>query len=371
MLTWIETNSHAISYNLKQCKKLLSPGTLLMPVIKRNAYGHGFLETARIVGESEIVDRICVASLDEAITLLKHGIKKPIIILSFYELDSPDIALAIQNNVAFPVYDKKQVSALDTCAKRLKKTALIHVKIDTGTSRLGILPHEAVGFATYIKKFQHLNWEGLWSHFSSSENDPMETARQKNIFDQVVADLRKTGNEPPLKHFACTASTILHPETHYNAVRVGLGTYGLYPSTVCQKKIRLKPALAWYTRLIQIKNIPAGTSISYGKTYTTKRPTVLGILPVGYYDGYDRKLSSKAHVLVKGERCPVLGRICMNLTMIDLTDVRKKIKPGDPVTLIGGSTKSFISADELAEHCSTINYEIVDRLNPLIPRIVT
>ncbi len=370
MLTWIETNSRAITYNLKQFKKTLGPGVLLMPVIKRNAYGHGFLETAHIVGESAIVDRICVASLDEAVSLLKHGIKKPIVILSFYELDSPDILLAIRNNVAFPVYDKKQISTLDRYAKSLKKTAIVHVKIDTGTSRLGILPHEAVNFATYIKKFSHIKWEGLWSHFSSSENDPMETARQKTIFDQVVSDLKQAGSEPPLKHFACTASTILYPDTHYNAVRVGLGTYGLYPSLACQKKITLKPALAWHTRLIQVKNIPAGTSISYGKTFTTKRPTVLGILPIGYYDGYDRKLSSKAHVLVKGKRCAVLGRICMNLTMIDLTDLNTPVKPGEQVTLIGNSKKATISADELAENSTTINYEIVDRLNPLIPRII-
>ena len=371
MLTWVEIDFQAIHHNLKQFRKLIGPDILLMPVIKRNAYGHGFLEAARIVGDSPLVDRVCVAGLDEAITLLKNGFKKPIIILSFYELESPDISLAIKKGVAFPIYTKEQVTSLNTLASALGKRAIVHLKIDTGTSRLGILPDEAVRFGQFLKQQKNLNWEGLWSHFSSSEEDSIETNRQIKLFNQVIANLKKEGIDPPIKHMACTASTILHPDSRHQAVRVGLGTYGLYPSAACQTKIKLRPALSWHTKLIQIKDIPAATAISYGRTHKVKRPTRLGVLPIGYYDGYDRRFSSTAEVLVKGHACHVLGRICMNLTMIDLTDVPGSIKVGERATLIGQQGKNSVTADNLADWSKTINYEIVDRINPLLPRIVT
>ena len=173
-----------------------------------------------------------------------------------------------------------------------------------------------------------------------------------------------------LWHSSCSAATLLHPEARSNAVRVGIGLYGLYPSVQAKRVLNLKPVLSWYTRLIQIKMIPAGTKIGYDSTYTTKRVTRLGIIPVGYYDGFDRRFSNRGIVLVQGRKCSVLGRICMNVTMIDLTDVQGPLKTGDTVVLIGQSKKESITADQLAEMSGTIHYEVVNRINPLLPRIV-
>ncbi len=371
MLTWIEVNAAAIRHNLRQFRKKIGPHVLLMPVIKRNAYGHGFLEVASIVAAEPVVDRVCVASLEEAAVLLRNGFKKPIIILSFYELSSKECLLAIKRGVAFPVYSLEQAKKLNQLAKTVRTKAVLHLKIDTGTSRLGVLPSEATTLARYITKQRYLTLEGLWSHFSSSEHNHTETKRQEKIFNSVISELRQQGIEPPLKHISCSASTILYPSTHFNAVRIGLSTYGLYPSESCRPNIALKAALSWHTKLIQIKKIPTGTAVSYGMTYKVTRPTILGVLPIGYSDGYDRSLSSRATVLVHGRRCRVLGRICMNLTMIDLTDLSYIPQTGEKVTLLGGTGPNTITADELASLAGTINYEIIDRLNPLIPRRVT
>lgn len=370
MLTWVEINSKAIRHNIKQFRKLVGPDVLLMPVIKANAYGHGFLNVAKICQQNREVDRICVANLDEAVNLIKNNILKPIIILSFFELnDRRNLSLAIKNNVVFPIYDIKSAKILQRLGKKMNKKIKAHVKIDTGTSRVGILPDIALTFVEQISKFKNIEIEGLYSHFASSEEDAALTRQQFNIFKKVLLGLKKKGINPPIKHMACSAASILHKFTHGNAVRLGLSLYGLYPSSRSQKFADLKPALSWYTKIIQIKKIRIGVNVGYGGTFKTSRPTTLAIIPVGYWDGYDRRLSNRAFVLINKKRCPIVGRICMNLSMIDITHVKTKV--GDRVTLIGGKNKTKISADELANWAGTINYEIVDRINPLLPRITT
>jgi len=370
MLTWLEINSKVIKRNLKQLRRLIGPKVMLMPVIKANAYGHGFLEVAKICNQSGEVDRVCVVNLDEALTLIKNKLaKKPIMILSFYELDKKKISIAVKHGIIFPVYDVAQANFLYRVGERMDKKVKIHVKIDTGATRIGILPTQAINFIIKTSKLKNLNIEGIFSHFASSETDPVYTKKQLKLFNDILLKLEKNKIFIPIRHMACSASSTLFKTSHFNAVRLGTAMYGLYSSPKMIPHLKIKPALSWYSTIIQIKILPSDTKIGYGGTYTTKKPTKLAIIPVGYYDGYDIRLSNHSQVIIRGKKCPVRGRICMNLFMADVTAL-KNIKTGDRVTIIGQENKNSVSADDLAKIENTINYEIVDRINPLLPRVV-
>ena len=367
MLTWLEIDARAIRYNLRQFKKLAGRNVLLMPVIKANAYGHGFLNVAKICEQSPDADRICVVNLQEALTMIKNKItKKPIIILSFFDHNEKELAVAAKNNVIFPLYNLADAKILNKAGDKAKKTVKVHLKVDTGASRLGILPNEALTFVKQIKKFPRLEVEGLWSHFASSEDNFSYTKTQHETLKLVDANLKKYGFVIPLKHIACSAAITAYKFTHEDALRLGLSLYGLYPNKN-RGITKLKPALSWYTTVIQVKTVPAGVKIGYGGTYATNRPTKIAVLPIGYFDGYDRRLSNRGSVLIKGERCPILGRICMNICMVDVTNL--PVKAGDKATVVGREKNNCVSLDDLAEWCGTINYEISSRINPLLPRI--
>ncbi len=369
MLTWIEISSQKIKHNLQTLRRLVGPEVRLMPVLKSNAYGHGLIEVAKICEESGLVDVICVVNLDEAHALLKNKIRTPIFILSFYENDPKKLALAVQKKVIFSVYNKKQLAWLNTAGESVGKKVQIHLKFDTGTTRVGIFPHQLNSFYNQIKKYKFLELIGVFSHLASSEEDKKRTLEQGRLFTEVARTLEECHGRPLIKHLASSAASILYPELRFNAVRTGLATYGLYPSEECCNKIKLKPALAWNTRLIEVKQVAKGTKISYGGTFTASHPMKIGVLPVGYNDGFDRGFSSNGEVVVKSKLCPVVGRVCMNLTMVDLTEI-KNPKIGDLVTLIGHSTKNSITAENLAKRLGTINYEVIDRINPTLPRII-
>jgi len=367
MFTWLEIDSGAIRHNLKQFRELIGPKVWLMPVVKANAYGHGMIGVAKICDQADEVDRICVVSLQEALELLDNGIKKPLFILSFFELDNPDnLKKAVMGGVIFTLYSLEQANVLNQIGKELNKRVKIHLKIDTGTGRTGILPHEALKFVKEIKSRENLKLEALWSHFASSEEDPVYTRKQFKTLKEVT-EILKTEGLSVLNHIACSAAIAANPYSQGDAVRLGLSLYGLYPSEQVRNKINLKPALSWFTKIIQIKEVPEGVKIGYGGTWTTRRTTKLAILPIGYYDGYDRRFSNQAKVLIRGIKCPVVGRICMNLTMIDATGVGQA-RAGDKVILIGEENGETVTADDLASFTGTINYEIVDWINPLLPR---
>ena len=358
----------AISHNIHAFRHLVGDRVLLMPVIKSNAYGHGMLEVARLCDKNKEVNRLCVVNMEEALELIAAGIRKPLVILSIYELDKIKIAAAIKKRVAFPLYTFEQAKILNAVGERVGKKAIVHLKIDVGTSRIGIRTEALAEFIKKIKKYIHLHIEGIFSHFASSEENGEYTKEQYKLFEQGIAILKKEGIVPPLQHIACSAAATLHHYSFCNAIRFGISLYGLHPSATTKKTLSLKPALSWHSTIIQVKNVPTGAKVSYGGTHITKRPTKLAIIPVGYWDGYDRGFSNKAKVIVKGKRCPILGRVCMNMSMIDVTEV-KNPKAGDRVTLLGKNGKAEITADELAAHIGTINYEVVTRVNPLIPRV--
>ncbi|PIT88790.1 MAG: alanine racemase [Candidatus Magasanikbacteria bacterium CG10_big_fil_rev_8_21_14_0_10_36_32] len=368
MLTWIEVSQKAIKHNLQQFRKLIGPDCLLMPVIKANAYGHGFFDVAKICDKATEVDKICVVNDDEAVSLVELGIKKPIVILTFYETDNPKKGLILaKKGVIFPLFTLKQAIFLNKIGERASKKIKVHIKVDTGASRVGLLPEEFIPFLKKIKKFSNLKIDGLFSHFAASEEDRVFTEYQMKRFETMVGEAEQQGFKFPLKHFACSAASVLYAKSHLNAIRLGLSLYGLYPDELSKKKIKLQPALSWHTKIIQVRTVPAWSKIGYGGSYTTKKTTKLATLPIGYWDGYDRNLSNNAFVLINGIRCPIRGRICMNICMADVSAV-KNVKVGDKATLIGRQGKKEITADELAKWAGTINYEIVDRINPLLIR---
>ncbi|HTL39508.1 MAG TPA: alanine racemase [Methylomirabilota bacterium] len=365
MSSQVLISKSALVHNLRAYRRAIGD-TKVMSVIKSNAYGHGILEVAKAI-EKE-TDWFGTASGMEALDLRKAGIKKPILVLSFY--DPEQIADLVKKNVSLVVYDLKQARLISAAGKHLGKIANVHLKIDTGTSRLGIFQKEVAKFINEIITLKNIKIEGVFSHFAASEEDLEFTEIQNNLFNQVVEELEWRGINP-VTHIACTAAGIRASKSRHSMVRLGIGLYGLWPSEKTREtaNFALKPALQWVTSVIQVKTLPKGTFVGYGKSFQTTRPTQLAILPVGYFDGFDRKLSNVGEVIIAGIRCKVLGRVCMNLIMVDATSA-KNVKVGDKAVLIGKMGKEEITADELAEKIGTINYEVVTRINPLIPRVV-
>ncbi len=372
---WVEINRQAFFHNVQEFKNRLGQAGLLA-VVKANAYGHGLLEIAGLAAECGI-DWFGVHSLEEGLRLRQQGFNQKILILGYLPLSGAEEA--VRNELRSTVYNLETLKALAAAARKQNKPALIHLKIETGTNRQGIALNKLGGFLSLIKKNPELVLEGVSSHFANIEDttDDYYPRYQLENFKQVVEFLESNGFKVPLRHMSCSAAAILFPETYFNLARVGIGLYGLWPSketlVSCrlrgQSPLRLKPVLSWRARVAQIKTVPRGAYIGYGCTYRTTRPTRLAIIPVGYYDGYDRGLSNSAYVLVKGKRAQVRGRVCMDFIMVDITDI-PGVKLEDPVTLIGAEGREKITADQLASLAGTINYEMVTRINPLIPRFI-
>ncbi|MFN3301712.1 MAG: alanine racemase [Patescibacteria group bacterium] len=370
MLTWLEISKSALIDNIKEFRKIISPKVKLMAVVKSNAYGHGLIGVAKIV--EKFIDYFGVASLDEALELKKNGLKKPILILTYWEINKIQ---KIDDKIEFTVYTYPQAKILSKLSQKIRKNIKIHLKIDTGTSRIGILPEEGLSFALKCLKLPGLIIKGVFTHFAKSEAYNQDyTLLQAQKLSKVGEILAKNGVKYGLLHASCTASTIVNPATHFDMVRLGIGLYGLWPSQETKKLsqklgryLNLRPALTWKTKVIQVKELPAGTPIGYDCTYYLKKKSKIAVLPVGYWDGYDRKLSNCGEVLIRGRRAPIRGRICMNLMMVEVTKI-PNVKIGDEVVLIGKQGKEEITAEEIAEKIKSINYEVVTRINLLLPR---
>lgn len=380
--SWVEINTQNLKHNLGQFRKILTPGTYppklqrrrakLGAVVKSNAYGHGMLLVASAIQRQ--VDWFCVVNLDEALELRKNGIKKPILVLSYY---FDNLELAIKNNISLVVYSLDQAKKISAAAKKIHKTGKIHFKLDTGTSRLGVREGEALKIIKEIKKYRNIKIEGIFSHFAASEENQKFTELQLKRFNEFIDSVEtRLGASISIKHFACSAAALVRPDSHFNMIRLGISLYGLWPSAQAKKitlkkypKFNLRPALTWKTQIIQIKNLPAKTCVGYGCAYKTSRPTKIAVISVGYNEGYDRHLSNKGEVLIGGVKCPIRGRVCMNLTIVDITKA-KNVKVGDEVVLIGRQGKQEITAEDLADIIGTINYEVVTRINPLLKRIM-
>ncbi|QUI22888.1 alanine racemase [Vallitalea pronyensis] len=358
----------ALIHNVKACRKRLSEGSILMPVVKADGYGHGAIPISKVLVENGI-KRLAVATLEEAISLRKHNIDVPILILGY----TPDNMAhkVITYDLIQTVYKYSMAENLSKAAEQYKKKANIHLKLDTGMGRIGFIPHdESIDTISRIFDLPHLRIEGIYTHFSKAdEADKTFTYNQLDQFDQFVKKLEDKGCFIPIKHTANSAGIIDIDEAHKDIVRLGISLYGFYPSMDVQKnKVDLQPVLSLISHIIHIKEVEAGTYIGYGGTYRTKGKAKIATIPVGYGDGYDRLLSSKGSVLIGGEYAPIVGRVCMDQFMVDVTHI-EGVKDLDEVVLIGKQGKNHITADDIARIKGTINYEVVCQLGKRIPRV--
>ncbi|HAP93229.1 MAG TPA: alanine racemase [Desulfotomaculum sp.] len=365
---WAEIDLKAIVRNMQEIRRLVSPRAGIMAVVKANAYGHGAVEVAQ-AALANGAGRLAVATIAEGKELRAAGINVPILLLGYTPYSQ--FAEVVDLSLAQAVYTLEMAAVLDAAAARLGKRATVHIKIDTGMGRLGLQCGEvATKEALQIARLPHLNVEGIFTHFATADSRDKSYARlQFNLFVSFLDGLRKAGLEIPLQHCANSAALIDLPQTHLNLVRPGIIIYGLYPSDEVQRSlISLQPAMTFKTRVAQVKNVPANCKISYGAIYRTPRPTVIATLPVGYADGYNRLLSSKGKVLIHGQRAEVVGRVCMDLCMVDAGYI-DGVCPGDEVVLFGRQGEGVLPVEEVAEAIGTINYEVVCMVNSRAPRV--
>lgn len=365
----IELDPAALQHNVEGFLKLVAPAVVI-PVIKSNAYGHGIRLISEFLEAHAGVSAMAVVSLKEALTLRAWGIKKRLLVLGFFQTcTDQELALVPELDIELPLYALAD-------AKRLERISTphpfrVHVKLDSGTRRIGLKEKELTTLIHIVQASRRLTLAGVFTHFAESESaDQTFTNAQLTRFRRFVSRLRL--QRDVLIHSACTAALLSQPGSRGNAVRLGLGLYGLWPSpasmTFAPPDFWLQPVLTWKTSILQVKSVTAGSSIGYDRTYIMRRSSRIAVLPVGYFDGLDRGLSNRGEVLIHGQPCPIRGRVCMNLTMVDVTDLKTHPQPGDEVVLLGRQEAAVISADEMAELAKTIAYEVVTRLNPLIPR---
>lgn len=367
---WAEIDLAAIAHNIQELRRATDPKAKLMAVVKANAYGHGAVPVSQVVLQRG-ADYLGVAILEEARQLREAGINDPILILGYTPAEQAGDLVNL--NITQTIYNYDTAVAISQAAVKQGKIAKVHIKIDTGMGRIGFTsadartPHEILKIAG----LPGLEIEGMFTHFAVAEAPDKEyTYWQYKQFMDLDMRLQQLGLHVPVKHAANTAAIIELPDIHLDMVRAGISVYGLDPShAVKRENITLKPALSLKTRIAHVKTVPAGVSISYGRTFTTARESVIATIPVGYADGYTRLLSNKTSVLAQGRRVPQIGTICMDQFMIDATDLAETVKPGDEVVLIGRQKDQEITADELAGLIGTINYEIVCMISDRVPRV--
>jgi alanine racemase len=362
---WVEVDLDGISHNVQAIKQQLSPATALMVVVKANGYGHGAVPVAKAALHHG-AEWLGVAIVEEGINLRQAGITAPILILGA----SPEwqASLVIENDLRATVCTWESAKALSDAAKRRGVTAHVHVKLDTGMGRLGILPAQAIEFITRLKALPNLEVEGVFSHFATAD-DPDETYANKqfHVFQKVLHKLEAAGISIPIKHMANTAAAFALPNTQLSLVRSGIAVYGLKAVPNGPHSLHLVPALELKAAASYVHRVPADTGISYGVEYITAKDTNIVTLPVGYADGYSRLLSGKGEVLLQGKRYPIVGNICMDQCMVDVSDAQIAI--GEEAVLLGKQGDEEISADELGAKMGTIHYEIICMIGGRVPRV--
>ena len=361
MIGSVKISTGALRRNAQTLRELVAPAQAAF-VVKANGYGHGLIETARAVEPA--ADALCVYAVDEALALRAAGILVPIIVLGPIPVESLDAAAS--HDLQITLWDAgAYLDTVANAARRRGTTIRVHAKIDTGVKRLGMEPSLAPKAIEKIARTPGIEVAGVFSHLASAEElDSAFTVTQLETLNSVANAVRYPNGARPVRHIAASAAAMLWPQTRLELVRFGIALYGLWPSkqtrAAMPHDIRLEPALSFESRIVAVRKIEAGTAVGYGGTFRAARPTRIGVVPLGYADGIPRALSNRGAFIVAGRRCPIAGRVCMNMTMIDLgtTDAR----PGDRVVLIGTSGDASVSADDWAGWADTINYEIVTRL---------
>lgn len=364
---YAEINLDNFRHNIREVKRVVNEKKLI-GVIKADAYGHGALEISRVLKE-EGVDYLAVAFINEALELRKYGYEKPILILGY---TSPNfVGEVVENDITQTVFSYDMAKMISIEAKKRNKIAKIHIKLDTGMGRVGfVFNDDAVDEIINISKLDNLYLEGIFTHFASAdEKDKSFTIDQAEKFDYIINKLKQRGIEFEIKHAANSAAIIDLPNTYYDAVRPGIMLYGYYPSDeVDKKKVTLKPVMSLKASVVNIKEVPVNTPISYGRKFYTKRTSKIATLPFGYADGFTRLLFGKASVIVNGKFAPVVGRICMDQCMVDITDCGD-VNVGDEVIVMGEKNGIRNTADDIAKILGTISYEILCGVSKRVPRV--
>ncbi len=364
--TYAEVNLEAIRHNIREVRRKLRPETGIMAVVKADAYGHGAVPVARTL--EPLVDAYGVAMIEEALELREAGIDKEILILGYTGHEwFPEL---IKYDISQTVYNWEMAEELDRAAAQSGGRAKVHIKLDTGMSRLGFAPvDESVGVVKRIHGLPHIDIRGLFSHFARADEGSTLPAREPfRRYMEFAEKLEAEGIDIPTKHIANSAAIMSLPEAGLDMVRAGIITYGLYPSEDVPKgELSLIPAMQWKSRISQIREIGAGTSVSYGGTFTASRPMRIATVPVGYADGMKRALSGRGRVLVRGKSAPILGRVCMDQFMIDISGIPDSV-PGDVVTIFGRDGEEQISVEEIAGLSHSFNYEFVCGVAGRVPR---
>jgi alanine racemase len=372
-LVWVELDEGSPDHNLDQIRKSSGFRGIHCAVVKSNAYGHGVKEMVPLLSRAQW---LAVNSLDEGLELRLNGESRPVLVLGHVPLSR--LAEARDRELRFIVCNSETLDAIRKLPPS-DKTINLHIKVETGTWRQGVLPEDVPAMAEEIAGIHGVVLDGIYTHFANIEDtlNHRYAEMQLSRFQDVLRILKQRGLMPPVVHTACTAAALLFPATHFSMIRTGIGLYGLWPSNETKLSAEssefgvpdFRPVLSWKTRIVQIKQVPAGSDIGYGGTYRTTRESRIAVLPVGYADGYRRSIGNTGWVLVSGQRAPVVGRVCMNLCMVDVTDL-STVRLEDEVVLLGRSGSEEISAELMGRWTGTINYEVVTGISPLLPRIV-
>lgn len=367
MRAYAEIDLKAIGHNINEVRKNVGKNVMICAVIKADAYGHGAVAVGRYLENA--VEYFAVATVEEAIELREAGIKLPILILSYTSPRQYDDV--VKYDITQTIYSYETAKLLDETAKMLDKTVKVHVAIDTGMTRIGfVMTEESIDNIEKISKLDNIKLEGMFTHFSCADMyDKTYSQKQMDRYDWVCEQLDKRGVQIPIKHM-CNSAGIMEFDSHrFQMVRSGIITYGLYPSEEVNKSaLNLIPAMSFKSHVINVKNVEAGHGVSYGATYVTKSPTKIATVSVGYADGYPRTLSNKGRVLIHGQFAPVIGRVCMDQIMVDVTEI-DNVKIEDTVTIVGRDGDNEIPVEEPANAAGSFNYEFVCGLTKRVTRV--
>lgn len=366
--TRAEINLDKIEHNLNEFRRLLGPDVQIMAVVKADAYGHGAVEVARAALRAG-ASSLGVAFIDEGAALRQSGIKAPILLLGY--TDPADTPALIEYRLTPALFDLETARLFSRNFSEQGKCWPVHLKIDTGMGRIGISPAESVEFMDTLSRLPGLKLEGVFTHLSSADEEEggAYTTGQLRLFEGVMAAARKRGIYPAVYHAANSAAAMIYPQSRYNMVRIGISLYGCYPSPWLQQRavVKLQPAMLLKSKIVYLKEVPPQTPLGYGRTYHTTRKSTIATVPTGYADGYHRSLSNRGEVLVRGRRAPVVGRICMDQMMIDVSHIEGAAL-GDEVVLYGSQGPERIDVEEVASLLGTINYEVLCNVGKRVPR---
>ena len=368
--TWLEINISALKNNVRELRRRIGPDRLLYAVVKANAYGHG----ADIIAPAALeagADRLAVAALNEAVSLRQVCLDAPILVLGYTPPD--DVETLLEHSLTATVYDRRTALAYAEVAARQGRKLTVHLKVDTGMHRLGVDHVAAFELCAQIDGEENLQVEGIYTHFSTASQADQSYAREQlRRFTTLLDRLADAGCRPPVAHAANSAATLALPDSHLDAVRCGILLYGLSPGSECPAPPQMGPVLSWKARVAQVRRLSAGEPVSYGNSWRAPHSCTVAVVPVGYADGFPRSPRTWQSVLIGGREAPIVGRVCMDQTVVDVTgivDSGVEVAQDDEVVLIGLQQGQAISADTVATRLDTIHYEVTSRLMARLPRI--